>query len=184
MTCKWTDNWSVLVLLSALEVMNDLLSVQRRKKGSKTKSSVTCNKVVKPYNSSMGRVNLLDQCTTPYYLDWKSSVRFYLHILFDLIDMACVKSYFIYNMKYPNKLPLIDYKIVVAKNVIQIIKSGKGQYQCRDHLRGRSNLNGLIIMEDIYQITKQCENAVWTVQLRVKKREYLSFVWLVTFGYT
>ena len=35
------------------------------------------------------------------------------------MDTACVNSYFIYNMKHPKKLSLFDYKIVVAKNLIQ-----------------------------------------------------------------
>ena len=55
MACKWMDNQAVLLLSSALEGMNDI-SVQRREKGSKTKYSVPCPKVVKLYNSSMGGV--------------------------------------------------------------------------------------------------------------------------------
>ena len=119
MACKWMDNRSVLLLSSALEGMNDILSVQRREKGSKTKSSVPCPKVVKIYNSGMGGVDLMDQRTAAYRLDRKSSVKSYLCILFDLMDIAFVNSYFIYNMKHPNKLSLLDYKIVVAKNLIQ-----------------------------------------------------------------
>ena len=119
MACKWMDNQSVLILSSALERMNDILSVQRRERGSKTKSSVPCPKIVKVYNSSMGTVDLMDQRTAAYCLDRKSSVRFYLRIFFDLMDIACVNSYLIYNMKHPNKLSLLDYKIIVAKNLIQ-----------------------------------------------------------------
>ena len=47
MASKWMDNRSVLLLSSALEETNDILSVQRREKGSKTKSLVPCPKVVK-----------------------------------------------------------------------------------------------------------------------------------------
>ena len=119
MACKWMNNRSVLLLSSALERMNDKLSVQRREKGSKTKSSAPCPKVVKIYNSGMGGVDLMDQRTAAYRLDRKSSVKSYLCILFDLMDIAFVNSYFIYNMKHPNKLSLLDYKIVVAKYLIQ-----------------------------------------------------------------
>ena len=35
------------------------------------------------------------------------------------MDIACVNSYLIYSMKYPNKFSLLDYKIVAAKNLIQ-----------------------------------------------------------------
>ena len=183
MACKRMDNRSVLLLWSALEGMNDTLSVQRRPKGSKTKSLVPCHKVVKFYNSGMGGVDLMDQHTAAYRLDWKSSVRFYFLIFFDVMDIACVNSYLIYNMKHTNNLSLLDYNIVVAKHVFNTIKTRKGQYQCRYHLRGRTNLNRLIIMEDIYQVTKRWENDRRTVQWKVKKIEHSSSVWLVTFHY-
>ena len=117
--CKYMDNRSVLFLSSALEGLNDILSVQRREKDSKTKSLILCSKTVKLCNSSIGGVDLMDQRTVTYRLDQKSSVRFYLRIFFDLMDIACVNSYLIYNMKHPKKLSLLDYKIVVAKNLIQ-----------------------------------------------------------------
>ena len=108
----------MLLLSSALEGMNDILSDQRRKKGSKAKSSVPSPKVVKLYNSSMGGIDLMDQRTATYCLDRKSCVRFYLGIFFDLMDIACVNSYLVFNMKHSNKLSLLAYKIIVAKNLI------------------------------------------------------------------
>ena len=74
----------------------------------------------------MGGVGLMDQRTVAYHLDRKSSVRFYLRILFDLMDIPCVNSYLIYNMKHPNKLPFVDYKIAVAKNLILYHQDRKG----------------------------------------------------------
>ena len=109
----------MLLLSSALEGMNDILSVKRREKGSKTKFSVPCTKVVKLYNSGMGGVDLVDQRTAAYRLDRESSVRFYLCIFFDLMDITCVNNYLTYNIKHPNKLSLPDYKIAPAKNLIQ-----------------------------------------------------------------
>ena len=111
------DNWSVLLLSKALEGINDTLSAQRREKGSKTKYSVPCPKVVKLYNSDMGGAmdHLMDQSTAAYHLDRKSSISFYLHNFFDLMDIACVNSYLSYNVKNPTKLLLLDLKIVVAK---------------------------------------------------------------------
>ena len=67
---------SVLLLSSALEGMNDILSVQRREKGSKTKSLVPCSNVVKFYNRGMAGVDLMDLCTATYCLDGKSSLDF------------------------------------------------------------------------------------------------------------
>ena len=69
MACKWMDSRSVLLLSSALERMNHMLSVQRREKGLKTKSLIPCSKVVKLYNSDMGGVDLMDQGTAVYRLD-------------------------------------------------------------------------------------------------------------------
>ena len=64
-------------------------------------------------------VDLMDQHATVHRLDRKSPVRFYVRILFDLMGIAYVNSYLIYNMKHTNKLSLLYYKIVVAKNPIQ-----------------------------------------------------------------
>ena len=89
MAGKWMDNQSVLLLSSVLEGMNDILSLQRREKSSKTKSSVPCPKIVKLYNSGMVGIDLIDQRTVAYRLHQKSSVRFYLRIFFDLMDIAC-----------------------------------------------------------------------------------------------
>ena len=126
MASTWMDNRSVVILSSALERLNDRLSVQRREKGSKSKSLVPCPKVVKLYSSGMGGVDLMHQRTDVYRLDRKSFVIFYLRIFFDLMDITCVYSYFIYDMKHPNKLSLLDYKIIVAKNLIQYHQSQKG----------------------------------------------------------
>ena len=60
----------------------------------------------------------MDQRTAAYCLDRNSSVRFYLRIFFDLMDIPCVNSYLIYNMRHPNKLSFLDYEIAVAKNLI------------------------------------------------------------------
>ena len=64
LACKWMDDRSVLLLASALEGMNDILSVQRREKGSKTRSLVSSPKVVKLYNSDMGGIDLMDRISS------------------------------------------------------------------------------------------------------------------------
>ena len=119
MACKWMGIRSVLLLSSALEGMNEILSVQRREKGSKMKSSVPCPTFFKLYNCGKGGVDLMDQHTAAYRLDGKSSVRFYLHIFFDLMDIACVNSYITYKMKHPNHLSVPYFEIFVAKNLVQ-----------------------------------------------------------------
>ena len=110
----------------------------------------------------------MDQRTAADHLDRKSSVGFYLN------------SYLIYNMNHPNKLPFLDYKIAVAKNLIQYNQDQKRVVP----MSRPSNLNRLIIMEGICQITKQCENDARTLQWRVKKIEHSSSAWLLIFHYS
>ena len=76
MPCNWLDNRSVLQLSSSLEGMNDILSVQKKEKGSKIKSSVPCPKVLKSYNSGMGGVDLMDQ-RMPHVVRIESHVLYF-----------------------------------------------------------------------------------------------------------
>ena len=117
MACKWTDNWSVLLLSSPLEGMNDQFRGEKRVQRPSLRFLVL--RLSRLYNSGMGGVDLMNQCFVAYRLDRKSSVRFYLRIFFKLMDIACVNGCPIYHMKHPNKLSLLDYKIVVAKHLIQ-----------------------------------------------------------------
>ena len=120
MARKCMDDWSVLLISTAIEGMADVLPVQRRVKGSATKSAIPCPTVVKLYNNGMGRVDLMDQRNAAYWLDWKPSASFYLCILFDLFDIDCVNSFLVYNnMKNLKQLTLPNYKIVLPKNFIR-----------------------------------------------------------------
>ena len=84
--------------------------VQRRVKRSAAKVSVSCLDMIKFYNKRIGKVDLVDQRTAAYYLDGKSSIRFYLRIFFDLVDVACVNSYIASNMLHPDDLTLLNFK--------------------------------------------------------------------------
>ena len=79
----------------------------------------SCPTVVKLYNNDMDGVDLMDQRTAAYRLDRNSSIRFYLRIFFDLLDIVCVNSFLVYNMKHPKQITLLGYKIVIAKNLIR-----------------------------------------------------------------
>ena len=43
----------------------------------------------------MSYVNLTDQRAIAYHLDRKLTIRFYLHIFFDLMYVACANSYIV-----------------------------------------------------------------------------------------
>ena len=79
MACKWMDNWSLLLLTSALQGRNDALSVQRKEMGSEIKSLTPCPKVATFYNSGMSGFDLMDQLTVAiiwtesYLLDFTSA---------------------------------------------------------------------------------------------------------------
>ena len=100
-----------------------------------------------------------------------------------LMDISFVNSYLIYNMKHPSKLILLDYKIVIAKNLIQYHQGRKRAVPMSRPSKRKNQLNRLIIIQDIYQITKRWENNARTVQWRINKIELSSSVWLVTFYY-
>ena len=115
-------NRLVLLLSSALEGMNNILSVERREKGSKTKSSIPYPNVVKLCNSSMGGVDLTVwswSYTAAYGLDQKSSIRFYFRIFFDLVDIAVsiVTSFITWNI-LTNCLSLITILLSQELNSI------------------------------------------------------------------
>ena len=175
------DNQSVLLSSYALEGMNDILSVQMREKRSKIKSLFPCPKIVKLYNSSMGGVDLLWTSVVPHIV-WIESHLLDFTSIFSLIwwilHVSKVTSFITWSI-------LINCLSLITRLLPQFhtIKARKGQYQCWDHLRGKTNLTRLIIMEVIYQITKRCGNNVHTVKWRVKKIEHSSSVWLVTFHY-
>ena len=68
----------------------------------------------------MGGVDLMDQRVATYCWDRKSTYRYYLQLFFDLMDMACVNSFAVYNLLKPNDLSFFSFKIVVAKGLIGI----------------------------------------------------------------
>ena len=131
----------------------------------------------------MGGVDLMDQRTATYRLHRKSSVGFYLHIFFDLMDIACVNSYLIYNMKHPNKLSLLDYKIVVTKNLIQYHQDWKRAVPM-SRLSKRENQPESIDNHGGHAKTTMRKQRAYCVQWRVKKIEHSSSVWFLIFYYS
>ena len=98
--------------------MDGTSNVLRRTKGPATKTPVWCPNIIKMYDASMGGVDVLDQKTAAYQLDRKSKFRFYLRMFFDFINIAIVNSHLVYT-KLCNSIYLLDFKIVVAKSLIE-----------------------------------------------------------------
>ena len=108
----------MVMLFTNIEGMQTKSLVQRRIKGSVAKVSVSCPDVIKLYNKGMGAVDLVDQRTAAYPLYRKSSIRFYLKIFFDLMDVCMCQ--FIHCLQYvhPDDLTLLSFKIAVVTYMI------------------------------------------------------------------
>ena len=104
-----------------MEGINKCSTVQHRMKGSSSKTSITCPSHVKFYNKGMGSVDLMNQKTAAYQLDYRSKCVFYLRIFFDLMDVALVSSHVYQRLNY--NLKLLDFKTVIANSRI-------GKYSC------------------------------------------------------
>ena len=115
---KWMDNQAVTLIRSNAGNLNQILSVLPCQKGASSKSTVPCPIIVKKYNQSMGGVDLCDQYTAAYHLDRRSKFPFYLRIFFDLMDVAMVNSFIIYDKLYSNALSFLDFKLVVSESLI------------------------------------------------------------------
>ena len=64
--CRWYDNKAVLPLAGNIEGMGTCSTVQRRMKGSSSKTPINCHSVVKIYNKGIGGIDLMDQKTAAY----------------------------------------------------------------------------------------------------------------------
>ena len=67
----------------------------------------------------MDGVDLLNQKAAAYKLDRKSSgERYYLRLLFDLMDISVVNLHISYKELNPKEMKLLDFKIVLAKSLV------------------------------------------------------------------
>ena len=116
---KWFDNRAVTMFGTCIEECNKVSTVACRVKGQSAKIPAPCPEIIKDYNSGMGGVDLLDQKTSAFKLDPKSSGgRYYLRIFFDLMDICVANSHAIYKVLYPKGMELLDFKIVLVKSLI------------------------------------------------------------------
>ena len=105
--CKWLNKYSVTMLFSHVEGMVTTSAVPRRHKGSASKIQVPYPDVIK-----MGGVDLIDQRAAAYHLDWKSTIRFYLSMFFDLMDVFYDASKWSYTARFWNHcFNLLNWKI-------------------------------------------------------------------------
>ena len=109
---------------TCIEECDKISTVSRRVKVQSAEIPVLCPEIIKDYNSGMGGVNLLDQKTAAYKLHCKSSGgRYYLKFFFDLMGISVVNSHIIYHELNPKGMELFDFKIVLAKSLVDTYSS-------------------------------------------------------------
>ncbi|KAI5629009.1 piggyBac transposable element-derived protein 3-like, partial [Silurus asotus] len=136
---KWYDNKAVLLASSFIGPE----PVERCRRWSKEKKEyveVDRPHIVKVYNHNMGGVDLADMFAALYRIDIRPR-RWYLRILYYLIDLSLVNGWLLYrrhlNQKQEKKyMPLLDFRAQVAD---ALIKVGK-QADLNSRKRGRPSL--------------------------------------------
>ena len=113
---KWKDKRDVF-LLSTLHD-DSMVEVQRRLRfvtGGTEK--IWKPKAVDKYNKYMGGVDQSDQLVLYYrYSHWQ--VKWWRRVLFHLLDLCLVNAQILYNTVHGNKLTQIDFRIAVAKALL------------------------------------------------------------------
>ena len=84
----------------------------------------------------MSCVDLLDQKIAAYKLDCQFSCgRYYLRLLFDLMDISVANSHITYKELNPKEMELLDFKIVLSKPLV-------GTYNSRSRNTLASHVSG------------------------------------------
>uniref|UniRef100_A0A6Q2ZH78 PiggyBac transposable element-derived protein domain-containing protein n=1 Tax=Esox lucius TaxID=8010 RepID=A0A6Q2ZH78_ESOLU len=120
---KWYDNKAVLLASSFIGPE----PVERCRRWSKEKKEyveVDRPHIVKVYNHNMGGVDLADMFAALYRIDIRPR-RWYLRILYYLIDLALVNGWLLYRRHLTQKqekkyMPLLDFRVQVADALIKV----------------------------------------------------------------
>ena len=107
------------MLFSNISGMQSTSTAQGRMKGSATKIPVPCPDTIKMYNQGMGGVDLVDQRTPALFiLIVNFKLDFTYVFFFDLMDLACVNAFIVYNIMHQNDLTLLDHKTIISTHLI------------------------------------------------------------------
>ena len=121
MLLKWYDNKTVH-LISNYKSQEPIENVRRWSVAAKQHVNVPRPVIVKEYNTFMGGVDLHDMLVELYRTNIKGR-RFYLRIIFHLINMACVNAWLWYrrhcDQKNEKYRPLLDYVCAIAAGLLK-----------------------------------------------------------------
>jgi hypothetical protein len=129
-TVKWYDNKPVQ-LLSTFVGAHSTSAVQRWDRTRKEKIDVECTSIVLYYNKCIGGVDLMDSLIALYGMKIRSK-KWYLRIVFHLLDLTVVNAWLLYRrdctgrgMNKTDQLSLLDFKSSVAACLCKQNKEGQ-----------------------------------------------------------
>ena len=115
---KWMDTKAVHVI-SNCEKADGCIETPRRQKGSQDKISVHVPVMVKEYNKYMGGVDLSDQLKSYYAIDMRCRYKYYLRVIFDIVDTTVVNGYLNFKKLNPqSKMSHLEFRQEVVRGLI------------------------------------------------------------------
>ena len=109
-----------------------LANVERRQQGISERLKVPCPTIIKDYNSHVNGVDIHCQSKTSYEIDRKSRFRYYLRIIFDLMDSVVVNVHVICKKKVNAKISLLNVKLILAESLINRFSSRKWKITAKE----------------------------------------------------
>lgn len=101
------------------------IGTTERKQKDGTKKTFQCPEAFNYYNRFMAGVDKSDQYSTYYEIDRKTN-KWWKRVFYRLLLMAVSNSWILYKKCQSKKIPLIDYLIPLAE---ELIATGKHKYQ-------------------------------------------------------
>lgn len=129
---KWYDNKAVHLISSYVGV-EPIGQVQRWSSTSRTHVTVEQPAIIREYNRFMGGVDLCDMLVELYRCDIRGK-RYYLRIVFHVIDVCVVNAWLLYRRHCAQSgmrhQPLVDFRMQVAQ---ALLKAGTSEERKRGH---------------------------------------------------
>ena len=131
------------MLCSTFVDINPIDKCRRWSKEKKTYEEVNWPSIVRVYNCHMGDVDLSDMIMSLYRISIRSK-RWYLRILYYLIDLSLANGWLLYRRHLIQKglkryLPFLDFRTEVADALIKVGKSA----DLNNKKRGRPSLENV-----------------------------------------
>ncbi|CAF0781681.1 unnamed protein product [Rotaria sordida] len=144
-TC-WCDN-NIVTCLSTLSGCESIDMVKRWSASQKQHIQVKRPNVIKLYNAHMGGVDLLDMLVSFYRINNRSK-KYYMKIIFHLIDLSVVNGWLLYRrdcsqFRLPKNeiLSLLQFRVEIAEALMKSVVSKRSIRRGRPSLRLRSKEN-------------------------------------------